>query len=136
MKMKAKEDELRKVFQSTVSLCVHRGLMTSERAQSYYRSGETYELCVCVCGFWLNVEAWLHFCIVVVVLCRFSPALDADLRFALDNCPSDDIIGRCLVYVHKVVNANGDREGRQMNPQPQSEVIYHLLMSVDLLLKY
>ncbi|XP_036933089.1 NACHT and WD repeat domain-containing protein 2 isoform X2 [Acanthopagrus latus] len=86
MKMKAKEDELRKVFQSTVSLCVHRGLMTSERAQSYYRS-----------------------------------ALDADLRFALDNCPSDDIIGRCLVYVHKVVNANGDREGRQMNPQPQSE---------------
>uniref|UniRef100_A0A671XUS9 NWD1/2-like winged helix-turn-helix domain-containing protein n=1 Tax=Sparus aurata TaxID=8175 RepID=A0A671XUS9_SPAAU len=53
----AKEDELRKVFQSTVSLCVHRGLMTSERAQSYYRSGETYELYVCVCGFWLNVEA-------------------------------------------------------------------------------
>lgn len=59
--MKAKEDELRKVFQSTVSLCVHRGLMTSERAQSYYRSGETYELYVCVCGFWLNVEVWLHF---------------------------------------------------------------------------
>ncbi|XP_061781829.1 NACHT and WD repeat domain-containing protein 2-like [Nerophis lumbriciformis] len=30
--------------------------------------------------------------------------LDGDLRFALDNCPPDDIIGRCLVYVHKVVN--------------------------------
>ena len=71
MKMKAKEDELRKVFQSTVSLCVHRGLMTSERAQSYYRSGETYELCVCVCGFWLNVEAvatFLYCCCCAVPL--------------------------------------------------------------------
>lgn len=66
------------------------------------------------------------------VLCRFSPALDADLRFALDNRPSDDIIRRCLVYVHKVVNAKGDREGRQMHPQPQSEVIYYLFMSIDL----
>lgn len=45
--MKAKEDELRKVFQTTVSLCVHNGLMTAERAQSYYRSGEIY-VSVCV----------------------------------------------------------------------------------------
>ncbi|XP_073337291.1 NACHT and WD repeat domain-containing protein 2 [Pagrus major] len=86
MKMKAKEDELRKVFQSTVSLCVHSGLMSPERAQSYYRS-----------------------------------VLDADLRFALDNRPDDDIVRRCLVYLHKVVNAKGDREKRQMNSQPQSE---------------
>lgn len=49
VKMKAKEDELLKVFQTTVSLCVHNGLMTPERAQSYYRSGEidVYR-CVCV----------------------------------------------------------------------------------------
>lgn len=66
--MKAKEDELRKVFQSTVSLCVQRGLMTSERAHSYYRSGETYELYVCFCGFWLSVEAWLNFFCAVPLL--------------------------------------------------------------------
>lgn len=40
--MKAQEDELRKVFQTTVSMCVYNGLMTAERAQSYYRSGEIY----------------------------------------------------------------------------------------------
>ncbi|XP_040901534.1 NACHT and WD repeat domain-containing protein 2 isoform X2 [Toxotes jaculatrix] len=87
-KMKAKEEELRKTFQTTVSLCVHKGLMTPERAHSYYRS-----------------------------------ALDADLRFALDDHPDNDIIGRCLVYVHKVVNAKGEREKGQvtLQQQPQSE---------------
>lgn len=49
IKMKAKEEDLRKVFQTTVSLCVHSGLMTPERAQSYYRSSEIYCICVCVC---------------------------------------------------------------------------------------
>ncbi|XP_076590539.1 NACHT and WD repeat domain-containing protein 2 isoform X2 [Chaetodon auriga] len=85
---KAKEDELRKVFQTTVSLCVHSGLMSPERAQSYCRS-----------------------------------ALDADLRFALDGRPDNDIIIRCLVYIHKVVNAKGASEKRQTNSQlqPQSE---------------
>ncbi|XP_070825762.1 NACHT and WD repeat domain-containing protein 2 [Chaetodon trifascialis] len=84
----AKEDELRKVFQTTVSLCVHSGLMSPERAQSYCRS-----------------------------------ALDADLRFALDSRPDNDIIRRCLVYIHKVVNAKGERGKRQTNSQlqPQSE---------------
>ncbi|XP_070762150.1 NACHT and WD repeat domain-containing protein 2-like, partial [Enoplosus armatus] len=88
IKMKAKEEELRKVFQTSVNLCVHNGLMTPQRANSYYRS-----------------------------------ALDADLRFALDNRPDDEIIGRCLVYVHKVVNVKGEREKRQMKTrlQPQSE---------------
>lgn len=51
--MKAKEEELRKVFQTTVSLCVNNGLMTAERAQSYHRSGEVH---VGVCGFLLGVE--------------------------------------------------------------------------------
>uniref|UniRef100_A0A667ZX35 NWD1/2-like winged helix-turn-helix domain-containing protein n=1 Tax=Myripristis murdjan TaxID=586833 RepID=A0A667ZX35_9TELE len=37
--MKDKEEEL-KVFQSAVSLCVQEGLMTPEKAHSYYRSGE------------------------------------------------------------------------------------------------
>ncbi|XP_071353048.1 NACHT and WD repeat domain-containing protein 2 isoform X2 [Trachinotus anak] len=84
-KMKAKEEELRKVFQTTVSLCVHNGRMTPERAHSYYRS-----------------------------------ALDADLQFALDKRPRRR---RCLVYVHKVVNAEGEREKREMDLQlqPQSE---------------
>ncbi|XP_027135915.1 NACHT and WD repeat domain-containing protein 2 isoform X3 [Larimichthys crocea] len=89
IKMKAEENELLKVFQTTVSLCVHNGLMTPERARSYYRS-----------------------------------ALDADLRFALDSCPNNDIVRRCLVYVHKVINAKGETETeRQMTSQvqPQSE---------------
>ncbi|XP_023254492.1 NACHT and WD repeat domain-containing protein 2-like [Seriola lalandi dorsalis] len=85
-KMKAKDEDLRKVFQTTVSLCVHNGLMTPERAHSYYRS-----------------------------------ALDADLRFALDSRPNDDIIRRCLVYVHKVINPEGEREKRQMNLQQQTQ---------------
>uniref|UniRef100_A0A3B4WL29 NACHT and WD repeat domain-containing protein 2-like n=1 Tax=Seriola lalandi dorsalis TaxID=1841481 RepID=A0A3B4WL29_SERLL len=82
----AKDEDLRKVFQTTVSLCVHNGLMTPERAHSYYRS-----------------------------------ALDADLRFALDSRPNDDIIRRCLVYVHKVINPEGEREKRQMNLQQQTQ---------------
>lgn len=49
--MKAKEEELRRVVQTTVSLCVHKGLMTSESAHSYYRSGEIYMVCLFVCGF-------------------------------------------------------------------------------------
>ncbi|XP_041653970.1 NACHT and WD repeat domain-containing protein 2-like [Cheilinus undulatus] len=72
--VKAKEEELMKVFQTAVSQCVHKGLMTPERAQSYYRS-----------------------------------AFDADLRFALGNRPHSDIIGRCLVYINKVINA--ERQG-------------------------
>ncbi|XP_069545267.1 NACHT and WD repeat domain-containing protein 2-like [Brachyistius frenatus] len=85
---KTEEEELRKVFQTAVSLCVQSGLMTPERAHLYYRS-----------------------------------ALDADLRFALDNLPVKDIVGRCLVYVHKVVNAIGEGEKRQMKSQlqPKSE---------------
>lgn len=43
--MKAKEDELAKVFQSTASLCVNKELMTAERAMRYYRSGE---ICDCM----------------------------------------------------------------------------------------
>ncbi|XP_070686008.1 NACHT and WD repeat domain-containing protein 2-like [Pempheris klunzingeri] len=83
--LKAKEEELRKMFQTTVSLCVHNGLMTPERAHSFHRS-----------------------------------ALDADLRSALDSCPGSDIIGRCLVYIHKVINAKGEK-GKRQNSQLQSQ---------------
>ncbi|XP_054457796.1 NACHT and WD repeat domain-containing protein 2 [Anoplopoma fimbria] len=89
MRVKAEDEELRKLFQTTVSLCVHNGVMSPERAHNYYRS-----------------------------------ALDADLRFALDNRPPHDIIRRCLVYFHRVIDANGEKEKRQMKSQlqPQSEV--------------
>lgn len=50
--MKAREDELAKVFQTTASLCVKKGLMTAERAMRYYRLGET---CSCV-GMFLLIE--------------------------------------------------------------------------------
>lgn len=50
-------------------------------------------------------------------LCCVSPsnpaALDADLRFALETPPTDDVTGRCLVYVHKVVNDVGEEGRRQ-----------------------
>ncbi|XP_029923260.1 NACHT and WD repeat domain-containing protein 2 isoform X2 [Myripristis murdjan] len=88
-KMKDKEEEL-KVFQSAVSLCVQEGLMTPEKAHSYYRS-----------------------------------ALDADLRFSLESCRHADIIGRCLVYVHKIINATGLREEKKQS-KSDSELQMHL----------
>ncbi|KAM7413227.1 hypothetical protein PAMA_020549 [Pampus argenteus] len=50
-------------------------------------------------------------------------ALDADLRFALEGRPRNDIIRRCLVYIHKVVNAKGWQEKGQtsLKLQPESE---------------
>ncbi|XP_020495629.2 NACHT and WD repeat domain-containing protein 2-like [Labrus bergylta] len=82
IQMKTKEEGLGKMIQTTVSLCVHKGLMTQEKGRSYFRS-----------------------------------ALDLDLRFALDNCPDSDIISRCLVYIHKVINANGQRLVRSKKQQ-------------------
>lgn len=70
------------------------------------------------------------------VLCYLSLVLDADLRFALDNPRDKDIARHCLVYVHKVVNAKGEREKGKINSQlqllSQSEVkvIHHFLMSI------
>ncbi|XP_026231645.1 NACHT and WD repeat domain-containing protein 2 isoform X1 [Anabas testudineus] len=87
IKMKAEEEELTKVFHTIVTLCVHNGCMTSERAHRYYRS-----------------------------------VLDADLRFALGNPGDRDIAKRCLIYIHKVVNAKGER-GRG---EEKEEVKSHL----------
>ncbi|XP_033971035.1 NACHT and WD repeat domain-containing protein 2 isoform X1 [Trematomus bernacchii] len=83
--MKA-EEELRKVFQTIVSLCVHNGVMSPKTANSYCRS-----------------------------------ALDADLRFALDTRPDNEIIRRCLVYVHKVINAKGETKKSCMKSPPQQQ---------------
>ncbi|KAM4742705.1 NACHT and WD repeat domain-containing protein 2 [Anableps anableps] len=79
-------EDLMKVLQTAVSLCVQNRLMSAERAHMFYRS-----------------------------------ALDADLRFALENCPVLDIISRCMIYVHKVINADGER-GKQRNSQLESEL--------------
>ncbi|KAM9318052.1 NACHT and WD repeat domain-containing protein 2 isoform 1-T2 [Pholidichthys leucotaenia] len=85
-KRKRAEEELRELFHAGVSLCVHSGIMTPERAKSYYRS-----------------------------------VLDADLHYALDNCPEKDIIKQCVVYVHKIINAKGDRGKGQLNLQLQQK---------------
>ncbi|XP_062275307.1 NACHT and WD repeat domain-containing protein 2-like [Scomber scombrus] len=87
-KMEEKEEELRKVLKSAVTLCVHNDLLTAEKAHKYYRS-----------------------------------ALDADLRFALEDRPRNDIIRRCIVYVHTVINAKGEQVKGQMSSklEPQSE---------------
>lgn len=42
MKVKVEEDELRKVFQTAASACVHGSVMTAEGAQTYCRSGEIH----------------------------------------------------------------------------------------------
>ncbi|KAJ4935915.1 hypothetical protein JOQ06_017442 [Pogonophryne albipinna] len=80
------QEELRKVFQTIVSLCVHNGVMSPKTANSYCRS-----------------------------------ALDADLRFALDTRPDNEIIRRCLVYVHKVINAKGEIKKSCMKSPPQQQ---------------
>ncbi|XP_068174254.1 NACHT and WD repeat domain-containing protein 2 isoform X2 [Antennarius striatus] len=88
LKPKPEDDGLRRLFQTAVSRCVHKGLLSSDRAQRYYRS-----------------------------------VLDVDLRFALENQPKHDIAGRCLVYIHKVINAKGEKEKRmnsQIQPQPET----------------
>lgn len=38
--MRAEEENLMKLFQNCVSRCVHRGLMSQNKAQRYYRSGK------------------------------------------------------------------------------------------------
>ncbi|KAM7399395.1 hypothetical protein PAMP_018668 [Pampus punctatissimus] len=96
MKDEEEEEELRKVLQNAVTLCVHSGLLTAEKAHSYHRS-----------------------------------ALDADLRFALEGLPRNDIIRRCLVYIHKVVNAKGEQEKRQTSSKLQPESEAGLIASVS-----
>lgn len=44
----------------------------------------------------------------------YKSVLDADLRFALENRPDGDIIRRCLVYIHRVINAKGQRSKNQL----------------------
>uniref|UniRef100_A0A674ACP0 NACHT and WD repeat domain-containing protein 2-like n=1 Tax=Salmo trutta TaxID=8032 RepID=A0A674ACP0_SALTR len=51
----------------------------------------------------------------------YRSALDTDLRFALENCPRRDI-KRCLVYVNKISNGRGQREGAD---QPPKEPLLH-----------
>ncbi|XP_054650206.1 NACHT and WD repeat domain-containing protein 2-like isoform X2 [Dunckerocampus dactyliophorus] len=71
-------DDLMKVFETAVSLCVHKQHLTEEEALAFNRS-----------------------------------VVDGDLRFALDNCSHNDVIRRCLVYVHKVVNPKVGQETRR-----------------------
>ncbi|KAM4627527.1 NACHT and WD repeat domain-containing protein 2 [Polymixia lowei] len=91
MKMKDEEEELRRMFQTAVSLCVQEGLLAPERVNNYYTS-----------------------------------ALDVDLRFALENCPSNDTVKRCVVYIHKIINAKGQREQEKLDQiKPDSQPQLH-----------
>ncbi|XP_056906711.1 NACHT and WD repeat domain-containing protein 2-like isoform X3 [Takifugu flavidus] len=80
--LKAKEGEPLKVFQTSASLCVNKGLMTAETASRYYRS-----------------------------------VVDADLRFALQRHLKGDITGRCVVYIHNIINTNRQRPKTQINSE-------------------
>ncbi|XP_072248670.1 NACHT and WD repeat domain-containing protein 2 [Leuresthes tenuis] len=54
--------------------------------------------------------------------CFYRSALDADLRFALGR-ERQDVVSRCVVYVHRVLNAKEDGEKRLLDSQlqPNSE---------------
>lgn len=93
--MKVKDGELVKVFQASASLCVSRGVMAAEAALRYYRSGETRPS-----GLHCSTEEKLAFSALFL-------AVDADLRFALERRLESDVLRRCVVYVHKVINADG-----------------------------
>nr|XP_057935011.1 NACHT and WD repeat domain-containing protein 2 isoform X2 [Doryrhamphus excisus] len=74
------QEDLMTLFETAVSLCVDKQLLTEEEAVTFNRS-----------------------------------VLDGDLRFALENCPRNDILRRCLVYVHKVVNPKVGQEARRQS---------------------
>lgn len=112
-KTKAKDDELRKLLQTAVSLCVHSGSMTPERAKGYYRSGEIH-----LCGLVRTTSSGLC-CIIECVLYHLSLALDVDLRYALESCPERDMAGRCLIYLHKIINAKGEGDKGHVKKQLQ-----------------
>ncbi|XP_021170406.2 LOW QUALITY PROTEIN: NACHT and WD repeat domain-containing protein 2 [Fundulus heteroclitus] len=52
----------------------------------------------------------------------YRSALDADLRFALESGSVEDILNRCVIYVHKVANADGERGKAQRNSGLQQEL--------------
>lgn len=54
-------------------------------------------------------------------------AVDADLRFALERHPESDLIRRCVVYIHKVINAKGQRPKTPKTMAP-TEVKPHLYL--------
>lgn len=90
-------EKCKKLFQTAVSLCVLNGGMTPERAHSYCRSGELQNLLM---QLFLNCSDMIYF-----HLSTPNPALDVDLRYALEDSAHNDISGRCLVYIHKVIFA-------------------------------
>ncbi|CAL8335111.1 unnamed protein product [Boreogadus saida] len=58
--------------------------------------------------------------------------LDADLRLALREGSGDDIMSRCLVYVHRVRNACSQKSGKkQSHPDQDPLLTPHLLPSGD-----
>lgn len=61
-------------------------------------------------------------CVSKHLLYHLSPALDADLHYALESCPENDIGRRCLVYVHKIINAKAERQKGPVKIQLQSKL--------------
>lgn len=117
VKLKAKEGEPLKVFQTSASLCVNKGLMTAETASCYYRSGDRCDPDVC-----LLFSHWRE----TGIFCSAPLVMDADLRFALQCHLKGDITGRCVVYVHNIINTNRQRQKTQINSETMtpSEVTY------------
>lgn len=55
---------------------------------------------------WSVLRWWQTEFSPVFLIC--SPVLDKDVRFALANPTVEDVTNRCVVYVHKVLNARKD----------------------------
>ncbi|XP_077423035.1 NACHT and WD repeat domain-containing protein 2 [Vanacampus margaritifer] len=86
-------EDLMKVFETAVSMCVQKKLLPEGKDVTFNRS-----------------------------------ALEGDLRFALGKCPPDDVIRRCLVYVHKITNLKAEQEGtfpnsNRVNASPNENVL-------------
>lgn len=62
-------------------------------------------------------------------LCIF-PAMDADLRFALERRLESDIIRPCVVYVHSIINSKGQRPKMPINSETIAplEVIHNFFI--------
>lgn len=66
---------------------------------------------------------------MIFVPLPFSVVMDTDLRFALEHRLESDIIQRCMIYIHKVINAKGQKMKTPRNSAPSAllEVTHYLL---------
>uniref|UniRef100_A0A3Q3LC29 NWD1/2-like winged helix-turn-helix domain-containing protein n=1 Tax=Mastacembelus armatus TaxID=205130 RepID=A0A3Q3LC29_9TELE len=118
-------------YQLLLQECQQVGVSTRELERVYQREENTIPPSYCLrpphryscCTQVLTVKRNIHVSLIKSTEASLAVALDADLRFALDNRPDTDIARHCLIYINKVVNAIGERDkNSQLQLLSQSEV--------------